>query len=97
MTGMAIGDFMDKIYYGDELEFIIGKTTYFIQGYKEENKYVLTVDYWQKADGTEPNHDYLFSIKCNTLEERMSCFEKAPIFNGKTIYETEKDIIVLYG
>lgn len=97
MIGMAIGNFMDKIYCGDELEFIIGETSYFIQGYKEDKKYVLTVDYWNKSDGTEPNHDYLFSIKCDTLEERLSRFEEAPIFNGKTIYEVEQDITVLYG
>lgn len=29
MTGMQINEFMDKIYYGDELEFKIGSTTYF--------------------------------------------------------------------
>ncbi len=97
MQGMFIGDFFNKVYYGDELEFAIGNTTYFIQGFQEDNKYVLVVDYWNKTDGTEPNHDYLFSIKCDTLEERLSCFEQAPIFDGKTIYEVEKDITVLYG
>ena len=95
--GMTMGDFIDKVYCGDELEFIIGETTYFVQGYQEDNKFVLTVDYWNKADGTESNHDYLLSIKCDTLEERLSRFEEATIFNGKTIYEVEKDITVLYG
>ena len=38
MIGMSIGDFMDKIYCGDELEFVIGETSYFIQGYKEDKK-----------------------------------------------------------
>lgn len=97
MKGMSIGDFISKVYYGDELEFIIGDTTYFIQGFQKDNKYVLTVDYWNKVDGTEPEHDYLFSIKCDNLEEILSRFEEAPIFNGKTIYEVEKDITVLYG
>ncbi len=60
-------------------------------------KGIYTVDYWNKADGTESNHDYLLSIKCDTLEERLSRFEEATIFNGKTIYEVEKDITVLYG
>lgn len=88
---------MDKIYCGDELEFIIGETTYFIQGFQEDNKYVLLVDYWNKTDGTEPDHDYLLSIECDSPEERMSQFEEAPIFNGKTIYEVENEITVLYG
>lgn len=97
MKGMGIGDFINKIYCGDELEFIIGETKYFIQGFQEGSKYVLTVDFWNKTDGTEPDHDYLFSIKCDTLQERLSRFEEAPIFNGKNIYDVEKDITVLYG
>lgn len=91
---MTMGAFIDKVYSGDELEFIIGETTYFVQGYQEENKFVLTVDYREKTDGTEPNHDYLLLIKCDTLEERLSRFEEATIFNGKTIYEIEQDITV---
>lgn len=97
MKGMSIGDFMNKVYFGDEIEFTIGDTTYFIQGFQKDNKYVLTVDYWNKADGTETEHDYLFSIKCDTPNEILSHFEEAPIFNGKTIYDVEKDITVLYG
>ena len=87
MKGMSINEFMNKIYYGDELEFVINETTYFIQGFQDNAKFTLIVDYWNKIDGTEPEHDYLFSITCTSKEERMLRFEKAPIFNGKTIYE----------
>lgn len=97
MIGMTINDFMDKIYCGDEIEFKINETTYFVQGYKEDNVFFLTVDYWKETDGSEPEHDYLFSIKCDSEEERKRKFEKAKIFNGKTIYEIEPQIYVLYG
>ncbi len=30
-------------------------------------------------------------------EKSVETFEETPIFNGKTIYEVEKDITVLYG
>lgn len=97
MNGMNIGDFINKVYQGDEIEFTIGKTTYFVQGNRIDNKYELTVDYWEKTDGTEPSHDYLFSITCESPQERLQQFEEATIFDGKTIYEVEKDITVLYG
>lgn len=97
MNGMNIGEFINKVYQGDEIEFSIGGTTYFIQGNRVNNKYELIVDYWNKTDGTEPPHDYLFSIVCETPGERLVQFEEAKIFDGKTIYEVEKDITVLYG
>ncbi len=97
MTGMTIHDFMDKIYYGDEIEFKMKDTTYFVQGYKELGNFFLTVDYWNKTDGSESNHDYLFSVKCKTADERKAQFEKAKIFDGKTIYEVEPYIEVVYG
>ena len=75
MTGMAIGDFIDKVYCGDELEFIIGKTTYFVQGYQEDNKFVLTVDYWNKTDGTEST---CFRLSVMPLKKDYHVLKKQP-------------------
>lgn len=97
MIGMTITNFMDKIYCGDEIEFKIDETTYFVQGYKENDIFFLTVDYWDAVDGSEPEHDYLFSIKCSSPYERKKQFEMAHIFNGKTIYEIESKVCVVYG
>ena len=58
MTGMSINEFLDKIYYGDEIEFTLSNKTYFIQGNFINNVYNITVDYWEKSDGTEPLHEY---------------------------------------
>lgn len=97
MIGMTINEFIDKIYYGSEIEFILDNTTYFIQGYKQANEFYLTVDYWNKSDGTEPEHDYLFSVHCITPQECVNKFIKAKLFKNKTIYEVEKDIVVTFG
>ncbi len=97
MTGLDVNAFMDKIYYGDEIEFKIADTTYFIQGNFDGKKYRLTVDYWKSDDGTEPEHDYLLSLECDTAEERLQMFEDAKIFNGKNIYEIANSVEVVYG
>lgn len=97
MVGMKISEFMDKIYYGDEVEFKINDTTYFIQGTQKNGKYYLTVDYWNTTDGSEPQHDYLLSLECNSADERIKEFEEASIFDGKNIYQVESAIEVLYG
>ena len=94
---MTISEFIDKIYYGSEIEFKLDNTTYFIQGYKQANEFYLTVDYWDKSDGTEPEHDYLFSVHCITPQECVNKFIKAKLFKNKTIYEVEKDIVVIFG
>lgn len=97
MTGMTIGELLDKVFYGDEIEFQINDMTYFIQETFSNNKYRLTVDYWTITDGSEPLHDYLPELECDSAEERMRQFEEAKIFNGKTIFEAEPDIKVLFG
>lgn len=97
MIGMSISEFMDKIYHGDEIEFRIGDVTYFAQGNQKDSKFYLTVDYWKKTDGSEPPHDYLLSIECDSASERMQEFEKAKLFDGRTIYEAHNDITVLFG
>lgn len=97
MIGMTIDEFINKVYYGNEIEFKIGNTTYFIQGKFANKKYYLTVDFWNKDDGTEPNHDYLFAIECDSRDERIHKFEDANIFNGKNIYQIESIIEVVFG
>ena len=92
-----MSEFLNKIYYGDELEFKIGEMTYFIQGFREKGIRYITVDYWLKDDGTEPPHGYLFKKGYETDEEVLKEFKTLKIFNGKTIYEVEQDITVVFG
>lgn len=96
MIGMNINEFIDKVYYGDELEFVYAGITYFVQGFFEDG-YYLTVDYWTDTSGKEPNHNLLLENVYSTREQRSSAFEWAKIFNGKTIYEVECKIEVLFG
>lgn len=97
MIGMTISEFMNKIYYGDEVEFKLDNTTYFVQGTQKNSKFYLTVDYWNATDGSEPQHDYLLYLECNSADERIKKFEEASIFDGKNIYQVESAVEVLYG
>ncbi len=62
MTGMTIGELLDKVFYGDEIEFQINDMTYFIQGTFSNNKYRLTVDYWTITDGSVPLHPHCIRV-----------------------------------
>ncbi len=97
MIGMTLNQFVEKAYYGDEVEFKLDGVTYFMQGYCENGKYTLTIDYWESTDGKEENHDYLLDITCSSARQRMLLLEEAKIFNHKTIYDVEDNIEVVFG
>ena len=58
---------------------------------KDDITYVLTID------SIEENSRNIFFIQTTSKKERYSAFEEAKIFDGKTIYEAEREIEVLYG
>ena len=39
-----ITEFMDKLYYGEEIVFEVGSTKYFIQGWKEKETCIMVLD-----------------------------------------------------
>lgn len=93
MKGNTLNEFMDDLYHNPEKEIVYNGKRYMIAGYVNElcDLYTLEVCAIEK-DGRE-----LFKstskIRCECVEQ----FEKAKIFDGKTIYEAEKDIEVLFG
>lgn len=90
MNGKAISDFISDLYYNSETEFVYQNMRYIISGYIDNNKYTLEL-YNISQDKC------LFKLTDIKREKCVEAFEEAPIFNGKTIYEVEKDITVLYG
>ena len=97
MTGMTISEFLDKVYHGGELEFVVGEITYFVQSWQKDGTYYLSVDDWTRTDGTEPQHDYRLWLACKSPAERLKSFEKAKVFDGKDIYEVEAMVRVEFG
>ena len=56
MTGMSLTEFIDRVYYGDQIAFKWNGLTYHVQGNGQNGLYSLTVDYWSRTDGLEPHH-----------------------------------------
>ncbi|MGN0656295.1 MAG: hypothetical protein ACI4KR_05845 [Ruminiclostridium sp.] len=90
MNGKAISDFISDLYYNSETEFVYQNMRYIISGYIDNSEYTLEL-YNMSQDKS------LFKMTDISREKCVEAFEEAPIFNGKTIYEVEKDITVLYG
>lgn len=93
MKGNDLNQFIDDLYHNPEKEISYRGVRYMICGYFSPgaNVYTLEVNTIEKSPRTLFRH---------TSSERCECvrsFVNAKIFDGKTIYEAEQDIEVLYG
>ncbi len=79
--------FIEGLHYGEEHYFVYDGRKYFIQGYRTEKGPMLEVF------GLDPdNFDYHWIVYSDKEQYPVAEFESAPIFNGKTFWEAEKDI-----
>ena len=92
MEGKTLNQFIDDLHYNAETEFTLKGTRYIISGWSNDNgTYTLSLCTIEK------NSSELFNCTATTRDEVVETFENAKIFGDKTIYEVEKDIMVMYG
>lgn len=87
MINGNVNEFVDHIHYGDELVFLYEGKKYFLQGFKLEGLYTLLLDRWDP-----PGDDYIWVGKGTDKAYPVEKFLNAPIFEGKTFWEAEKEI-----
>lgn len=92
MKGKKLSEFIDSLYSNPEMEIEYNNKKYLVSGYRSDgNEYVLQVD------TIETLSEQLFYCKNEKIEACVELFEQSKIFDGKTIYEAEHKITVLYG
>lgn len=82
-----IKDFIDKLYYGDELWFTYNNVKYMIQGYLEDETYNLYL-LMPYSEGK----GYSWICKGTKDSYPVNDFLNAPIFDGKSFMEVEQNI-----
>ena len=82
------GNFIDRIYTCQDTVFIYGGKKYWFQGYML-NSNTIHMEVFQVEPSKE---DYIWEYNGNSISEGQEAFQNAPIFNGKTFWEVEKDI-----
>ena len=92
MKGKTLRQFIDDLYYNAETEFIFNGKKYIISGWLNEDETYTVALY-----SIEENSQELFSCTSGSRPEIVKTFEVAKIFDGRTIYDVEKNIIVTYG
>ena len=95
MKGNTLAEFMDDLFAcgGPEKEFTFCQKRYFLETALHEDTNLIELHVFEIGD----LNDIVFSCACKTLRECVEQFESAKIFDGKTIYEAEGEIEVLYG
>lgn len=93
MKGNTLNEFMDDLYSmgGPEKEFLYKGKRYFLQCEAVDDMIEMVIF---QCFGEQ---EYIFRCKGKGFANCVEQFEQAKIFDGKTIYEAEKDIEVLFG
>ena len=94
MKGNDLNQFIDDLYSmgGPEKEFIYKGKSYFLESANIGNNTIEMVMFQCFGKG-----EYIFRCTGKDFAECARQFEKAKIFDGKTIYEVENEIEVVYG
>lgn len=92
MRGRGVSEFIDELYSNPEMEIEYNGVLYSINGYLDDNK-----EYILRVDSIETQSKEVFFAKSKTVRDCVKAFEKAKLFDEKTIYEAESEITVLYG
>ena len=86
MIGGNARDFVDYIYYGQELWFIYDGTKYFLEGSSRDDINLELMLCQIQKNGK------IWWWTGNTKNFPVEEFLSAPVFNNKTFWEVEKDI-----
>ena len=91
MINGSVTDFIDQLYYGQELVFAYNGKKYFIQGWmnddKSESTMVLT-----EVD-SKPFAGYLWEYKSDNMRTCAEAFLTAPIWDDKDFLQIQESVI----
>ncbi|MBP3816971.1 MAG: hypothetical protein J6H31_01595 [Butyrivibrio sp.] len=88
-----VKEFVDNLYYGSEMYFVYKDKKYFIQGWVENEMHFLVLDY-EKSNLPDDYtfKSYIWEHKAKDSNECVQAFLDAPLWDGKTFYEVEREI-----
>lgn len=92
MKGKTIGAFIEALYDNPEMELLFHGNRYLVSGWVDAEDKNYTLELWNVT------LDCMAFQRTDAVRERcVTEFEKAPIFDGLTIYQAEQEIEVLFG
>lgn len=96
MKGNTISEFINDLIAcgGPEKEFTFRGKRYFLETIAVEGTDLLKLYVVEIKDSTD---DVIFTFTGKTFQDCVDQFEEAKIFDGKTIFQVEQEIEVLFG
>ncbi len=89
MKNGNIHEFLERLSYGEELQFEYDSKEYFLQGWLEEDN-IHKMTMFEISE--EPFNEYDWEYSCGSMQECAATFLSAPIWNGKTFIQIEQDV-----
>ena len=80
-------EFIEMIYTCQDIVFIYDNVKYWFQGYITGEKVHMEVFQVEPV-----KEGYVWEYNGSSISQGQNAFQNAPIFNGKTFWEAEKDI-----
>ena len=92
VKGKTTAELIEALYYNPEMEILYRGKRYLVSGFVEEDgRYTL------RMDSVEPQSRELFCAVSQRRGQCVGAFERAVLFDGRTVYEAEREIEVLFG
>lgn len=83
-----VHEFVDKMYYGEELIFIYKKQKFFLQGFLEDDGiYTTYLDRWEP-----PANDYIWIGRGDSKNYPVDKFLSQKLWDGKSFWDAEKNM-----
>ncbi|MBO5513913.1 MAG: hypothetical protein J5961_04925 [Mogibacterium sp.] len=85
-----ITEFIDQLYYGQEIVFIYKEKKYFIQGWWNDARSETTMVLTEVSD--HPFEGYMWEHHANKMPACAEAFLNAPLWDGKTFLQIQEDV-----
>ena len=91
MINSRYSEFLDKLYYGEEIVFVYQGKKYFIQGYYSADLSVATMELAEVTG--KPFESFLWEHHARNLQECAKVFLNAQIWDGKSFAQIQRYVI----
>lgn len=91
MINGNITEFIDQLYYGQEIVFVYNEYRYFIQGWWSDNKKEASMVLTDME--SDPSSGYLWEYHSDSMKECAEAFLISPIWDGKDFLQIQESVI----
>lgn len=88
MINGKLTEFLDKLYFGEELHFEYCGKEYFLQGWMEDGEAIMVLDVLEDA----PFKNYIWETKDKNMKECAEEFINSPIWEGKDFMQIQREV-----